>query len=231
MIIEAGAQILGEGGNGSGVATTSGVTAKSQDAMTWRDFRAVPGGDGGDAVLVESAISITNGGAIYSAGGGGAAACFTFDDNFLSGGNSAHYVAVSGGGGSGFKPAITATNKIYSNRRSSKYAVASSSAQPTVGADNAPGGRGGARIIGGIAADFFSPNDPAGTTNCVIRSGAGGTRSQGAPSSVTASATSSWSFSYSNSLSQGGLPGKAIRAGANLITWVNKGDVRGAEVN
>jgi hypothetical protein len=228
LIIEAGAQVIGEGGTGSGVAINSPIAMKSQDAVFWAEYPAVPGGDGGDAMRVQADIEITNGGLIANAGGGGAAACFTLNDAFLAA-NSTSYVCVSGGGGSGYWFGRTATNKITSTRRKSSYAKASSIAQPAQGARLSGGQRGEGRVSGGVARSFFN-DDPVASTSNTIRSGAGGTLTAGGTSQVIGSATSDFSFSYNASANSGGQPGKAIRAGANLITWVNKGDVRGDEV-
>lgn len=82
LIIESGAKILGEGGNG-----------QAQDLVSTFGPYYLKGGDGGDALSVEHPITIYNDGVIAGGGGGGAGR------SLLA--TSTKYTAVTGGGGAG----------------------------------------------------------------------------------------------------------------------------------
>lgn len=207
LVIEAGAYLIGEGGNGSAHAMqeTPGVT----DGNDIR--RCAPGGDGGDALLVEHAISITNGGVIGGGGGGGAGTPGIKEPSFPA------VKIVPGGGGAGFE--LSDTSQIKS-AGTEWDGPAYTSTQPAVGT----------RVRSGTGG-YYGLGNP--TEERRFRGGRGG--SLGFPGSDSSYFYRQSGLGFDTSFSvvpgEGGEAGKAIRSGANLIAWLNKGDVRGQEVN
>lgn len=195
MVLEGGARILGEGGNGSAHGL-SGGTAVSDG----RAYNAAAGGDGGHGLRITYPISITNGG-IIAGGGAGGGACLGDLGGFLEG-----FVLTPGGGGGGLEISDTSTNKA-------DFAVGGfTQRQPSIGSATS-GGSGGFIDMGS-----FTTNPEGGNGGNLAADG--GDATLYAPLGSGASDTTA---------GLGGVAGDAIAEGADLITWVNKGDVRGAE--
>ena len=90
LIIEAGARILGAGGNGGAHDLWANGTTGFLDV-------SVPAGDGGHAMKIESPIIINNLGSIFGGGGGGSAV----SDALTTFSTAYRYLFLAGGGGSG----------------------------------------------------------------------------------------------------------------------------------
>lgn len=195
MVLEGGARILGEGGNGSTHGLSGGTPVLDGQA-----YNAAAGGDGGHGLRVSYPISITNGG-IIAGGGAGGGACLAALGGFYEG-----FVVTPGGGGGGFEISDTSTNKA-------NFALGGfTQRQPSIGSATS-GGSGGF-----VDMDFLTTNPEGGNGGRLAA--AGGKATLYAPEGSVASDTTA---------GLGGTPGDAIAEGADLITWVNKGDVRGAE--
>ena len=165
-----------------------------------RAYNAADGGDGGHALRIQYAISVTNGG-IIAAGGAGGGACLADLGGFLEG-----FVLTPGGGGGGLEISDTSTNKA-------DFDVGGfTQRQPAIGSATA-GGSGGFIDMGA-----FTTNPEGGAGGGLAGDGGDGTL-YAAQGSGASDATAGF----------GGTPGDAIAEGADLVTWVNKGDVRGAE--
>lgn len=215
LLVEAGAQILGEGAaggchnlNNAGPGNTTGFA-----------IDPVGGGDGGDALQVSYPLSITNGGVI---GAGAGAGCGIFSDYNAGGGTLLEF--IPGGGAAGFVSGATTTPTFRAGTVNNSVLFSANNGSAVTNA--APGGlenggRGGKAVIdgrtiidalGGAGADLAAAGEAA--TFYSARVDGGGTVF------VRVDAT----------FDRGGLAGKAVAAGADMITWVNKGDVRGDEV-
>ena len=211
LVVEAGARILGEGGNGSahGLSGTDFFRQGLSGTTSTRGYNCVSGADGGNAVRIQYPISITNGGVIASGGGGGGSALANGADNQ----DPTEWVMAPGGGGGGLE--ISDTTTVITRNGPSILR------QPSSGSATDGGSGGRARITREAAITGYNLfND--------VRAGAGSDlASQGSSSSFVVSGTGISTVTYSGS--QGGQPGDAIAEGADMVTWVNKGDVRGAE--
>lgn len=215
LVVEAGARVLGEGGTGSAHNLNNSVGGFTDSAID-----PVEGGDGGDALDVGHAIEITNGG-IIGGGGGGGSGLFA-DSDYATSGVSLEFISGGGGGGFNFGQATQPTFKnadvnIQTLIRPSGLSTLRDAAAGALTA----GGTGGAALYDD---GRFLLNSIAGAGSAVTGGGAASTwldRRIGSDGSVLVVAD----FTFN----RGGLPGKAVRSGANLITWVNKGDVRGDE--
>lgn len=195
MVLEGGARILGEGGNGSTHGLSGGAAVSDG-----RAYNAAAGGDGGHGLRITYPISITNGG-IIAGGGAGGGACLGDLGGFLEG-----FVLTPGGGGGGLEISDTSTNKA-------DFAVGGfTQRQPSIGSATS-GGSGGFIDMGS-----FTTNPEGGNGGNLAADGEDATLY--APLGSGASDTTA---------GLGGVAGDAIAEGADLITWVNKGDVRGAE--
>jgi len=204
LIVEAGGKVLGAGGNGSAHITTALVVSSSTPVDTQR--KGLPGGDGGDGILVRHQIRIINGGILAGGGGGGAVA------GRVSGNSINRDIEViCGGGGAGRDISDVSKNK-YGNG-SYYYKYVRSASQPGIGSDVSGGG-------------FGELDTSRNGYTFIKRAGAGGNLGLGGGVAVSIN-----SFAGNLTYGYGGLPGKAISQGANLIEWINKGDVRGEESN
>lgn len=186
LVIEGGAKILGEGGNGS----AHGLSG----AGNFNNCRlAASGGDGGSGLAIKYPVIVTNGGVI--AGGGGGGACYMFfTDNV-----PARYANIPGGGGAGFEISDTSTVKNATG-------IPGTTRQPSQGSSSDGGS-------GGIFRPFASFDGGSG----------GGLAEDGFAATRTALGVTDATGAL------GGTAGDAIAEGADMVTWVNKGDVRGAE--
>lgn len=194
LVVEAGARVIGEGGNGSCHATTDTIDELFGGDIKY--YNAVKGGDGGHALKVEYDIEIDNRGTIAAGGGGGGTARVVFVSTNLVTNTSAH-----GGGGAGY--AISDVKNCLEN---GSWSVRT---QPTVGDFLVGGNRGLVRFD----ADNFG------------RGGNGGDAATDGDRGL-AEVTD-----FGRGMGFGGKAGYAISEGADMITWANKGDVRGAEFN
>lgn len=212
LILEGGARVLGEAGNASCHHTQSAIPGFTPVSGIDVLFNSVPGGDGGAALLIENEIEITNGGTVAGGGGGGASVTFLpYDDQ-------GHRLdSVFGGGGGGFVASSTKGNLVFDD--TPVTAKETFTDRSGAAGNTTTGGSGGLkRHRFGIIANI---NQEAGRGGNLAAAGA------------DASFSSSTIFNSNNypNFADGGQAGKAVSAGANLITWVNRGDVRGTESN
>ena len=199
LTVEAGAWVIGEGGNGSA------------HAFAYADrpiIECIPGGDGGHAIEVLNKVSVTNGGEIYGGGGGGGGRARVYKPEF---GGSGDLVLWSGGGGAGY---LLSSVKLFVSTVSQETSFLLR--QPEVGSKTDGG-------LGAYSRDEGRNNNPTD----VIGGKGGGKALAGESGQYISGFSDSASFISG----YGGLPGKAIYKGANLIEWINKGDVRGEESN
>lgn len=223
LVVEAGARVVGEGGNGSAHVTNSfSGSYESVDIGTGdRPLNGVPGGDGGDAIQIDYPIEITNGGVIAAGGGGGGSAAFIQFNNV----GFFRIDYTYGGGGAGLEISDVKNTTSQFNDDPNRISVISQR-NPSAGSitSGSTGGRQNLKF-----ANDANAIKTSGRGGNLAGSGSGGSLSIRIGSLLNTTASSTGTTNYT--LSQGGQPGKAIRSGANLITWVNKGDVRGQEVN
>ena len=130
LVIEPGARVIGEGGNGSCHATTDLVDQVVFLQSDLRFYRGVPGGDGGHCFDIAYPIEIDNQGIIAAGGGGGGTARFVHIFGSAVRGN----ISSHGGGGAGY--AISDVKNCLEN---GEYTVRR---QPSIG-DFLAGGAGG----------------------------------------------------------------------------------------
>lgn len=191
LIVESGAKLLGEGGNGSAhvfkEANTNGQAGYEE---------GVPAGDGGHALKIEHPISITNNGLIAGGGGGGSCiAQLNSGPDFV--------ICWTGGGGAGNNNSIVRT-----------FINLGTGFSP----DDASGGSDEAGGAGASEPDFDINTNPA------FGRGFGGDLAEdGETGNLTGTSDPESIFDAP------GVAGAAVESGSNDITWINKGDVRGAE--
>lgn len=214
LIVEAGAAVLGQGANGSAHYTDSSDPAYTANtSLGDKLLRGIPGGDGGDALEIDYAISITNGGVIAGGGAGGGPVVFVpYDDA-----GTVRLDAVFGGGGAGLLLSGVKENATFDDTPvTAKNTFSATDAQP--GSETQPGD-------GGTKATRFGQIRRITQT----ASDGGALATEAANGSIAVQPFSGTVQTVSNT-GAGGQAGKAIASGANLIEWVNKGDVRGDEV-
>lgn len=193
LIIESGANIVGEGGAG-----LAHMTLTTPGSAT--DF-SIPAGDGGDALEITYPISITNNGVIGGGGGGGWGGLVFFGETKMA--------FVTGGGGAGALSKVR--DRILVN-------LTHPHTDASVGTVDLGGEGGTARVY--TLGQFRNYN----MDGDLDKRGDGGNL-----------AASGQLLSYKPGASAveydgiGGQPGAAIKSGKNNITWLLKGDVRGAE--
>ena len=191
LVIESGAVVAGRGGDGgNGASVWLGGGSPS-----------TAGTKGGNAVLVEFALSITNLGIIGAGGGGGGGGGFTIVrvPGFLD----IYEANTSGGGGGGGAG-------IGEGGQTGEYLGTS-----------APNGNAGGSSIGGAGADGVSGTSSGGAGNGHdSRGGKGGDLNEdGERGYGDGFFGSAWSV--------GGQKGDYAIVGNSLITWVNMGTIYG----
>lgn len=215
LVLESSARILGQAGNGSAHHVTSGVAGYDASGQFSGSlaYVGIPGGDGGDALKVDYDISITNGGTISAGGAGGGSCNFkAFED-----GGNIRFDGVYGGGGAGLFLSSIKENLTFDDTPvTSKETF--SERQAAVGS----------QTIGGIGG---KKDHQFGQLQRIIQVGgrSGNLNASGQNATLSVTTFLGGTNTYSN-VGNGGAVGKAVSAGASMITWVNKGDVRGAEV-
>lgn len=206
LIVETGAMILGEGGNGSAhTMYRSGTTG----------IIGIKGGDGGHALSISNDIEITNYGLIAGGGGGGTCAA-----------GYGWHRAAPGGGGAGYRPNSLSSIRLYPGDSS----VSWQQKNPQPGDTLRGGGGGGFLFRNGDNDQCSVPyiDFPAGErSGDDIPSGAGGDLAQDGDGARMSYFDGSSLVKLEDD--NGGTAGDAIAAGASSITWITKGDVRGAE--
>lgn len=164
---------------------------------------SIPGGDGGHAMRIRYPIEITNGGVIGGGGGGGG--------GYWDATNTTLGIFAGGGaGGFEFSDVKELTGNI-ADLIFEGYPLR----QPA-GGGITKGGKGGYSAASGPTVSYEREGGKGGDLAASGGSGRFYFNSSGAITNINSGA--------------GGQPGKAITEGAGLVTWVNKGDVRGAEV-
>lgn len=160
------------------------------------------GSDGGHAIGATYPITINNLGTIAGGGGGGAMYANNYSVEYVG---STTGLMIVGGGGAG-----VTSMAAWESAANAYYAVIRQAAA-------------GSATTGGVGAIGRRPTTPGGPFTSPITypdltAGAGGNLATdgGKPTGQNAMV---------------GRAGNAVIAGANLITWTNKGDVRGAEAN
>lgn len=200
LTIGAGATVIGEGGFCSVHGGLGGF------------YRALGiASDGGNGMRIRHPITINNAGRIAGGGGGGSPSVFIEDHGS---GLKTFSVQPSGtGAGSMVQPALPVADlgPLF-GALSASYSVATT---PSAGSVTAGGY--------GTVQDFTY----AHTTRAFAGS-AGAAGGNSGPSGQTFSYDPFGSVLFN--LLHGGRAGYAISEGANLITWLNKGDLRGEEI-
>lgn len=187
LVVEAGAMVIGEGGN-----------CAPHTLDSYNSANLVRGGDGGHALNVGHPITIKNFGII--AGGGGAGSAIVARETL---GFADYIVFMAGGGGAGYNNSLVSyyyTNQNASDKRDvweNNYQIPSAGEKDNNGF--------------GINADH--PDFPL-----LITGNGGGLGEDGESSQIG-----------TDIKARHGLAGDAVVSGSSNITWVNKGDVRGAE--
>jgi hypothetical protein len=225
LIVEPGARILGEGGNGCAHSLKSTVTHSASGVVY---NKTTAGGDGGHALLIEHEINITNGGVIAGGGGGGGA--------FVRAHTSGNTTLSPGGGGNGSLPGRVKAENVWQGYTSEYNGKAPGVVNQPVGGDSLTDGYGSAS--GGTGGRLVYSNKSFTTTeeitNYTSPNGLGGGVG-GEPGSLPARASSFYrkkgftKYYITASTSPGGQVGAAVVDGIDLISWIVKGDVRGAE--
>jgi len=188
--IEAGAVVAGLGGKGGdGVGSFTGYYTPS-----------TAGTKGGNAILVESALSVINLGIIGAGGGGGGGGGFTIvripGDLDIYEGNTS---GGGGGGGAGIGQAGETGEFLGTS---------------------APNGTNGGNSIGGAGADGVSGTSSGGAGNGHdSRGGKGGDLNEDGERGYGDGFGSAWSL--------GGPKGDYAVVGNSFITWVNTGTIYG----
>lgn len=213
LLVEPGAYILGEGGY-CGIHMG---TAANRDVVCFAS-------DGGNALRVRYPINITNLGTISPGGAGGSPApIYTKLTNV----DGYWWTAIPGGSGAGYRNNIALPNA---------WAFATSSGVMTVRWTNTRVASAGSNLDGGYGAivSTLIRFSVAGVNENYSQTVTAGEGADLAGASVLYTSTGSGSHGNGTPARaktlHGGRPGYAVSAGANLITWINKGDVRGAEL-
>lgn len=205
VLQEAGAVIEGEAGLSSSHFAMGGTAWNYLSGRGGLLFAS----DGGAALRIRHPVSWNNQGAIAGGGGGGFPGLMNCILRYGIG--EAFWVAASpSGGGAGRYSAAVVTPADGSLRTYIRTASA--------GSDTAGGY--GAKMQLQIGSQFP-----------VVTGGTGGNLgAAGAHGSYALTGSGGYFTALYSERFTGGRAGDAIKAGASLITWVNKGDVRGAEI-
>lgn len=208
LLVESGAMIVGEGGYSSqhgGIIPAIG----SRKGLAF-------GSDGGHALLVRQSISINNQGTIGGGGGGGIAGIANAGGRGITGTETSYYLHPSGSG-AGRWSNPTANEGVPGGYQATVGRVVHRQASP---GDLLNGG------YGSIVEEGLGPNIFKTTA------GNGGALAQNGTNPLTVvTHKNSYPIYTPVNVSYGGRAGYAIAEGASLITWINKGDVRGAEID
>lgn len=216
VVQEAGSSVLGEGGyasmHGGYVGSTAGLSIAS---------------DGGHALRIRHPVEWTNFGTIAGGGasGGAGVAIWSQSDRFTT-----YYffeLLPSGGGAGRYSTNEPGVDEWSYSGGSLGPVSMVVRRQASEGSDIAGGS--------GAEADITVRYIPAGTFTehiNTVRStaGQGGAIAAGSGSSSLADVDSGGGRTHYPVTKARGRAGNAIIEGASLITWINKGDVRGAEV-
>lgn len=223
LIVQPGAKILGEGGNGCAHSFKSTVTHSASGVV----YSKTPaGGDGGHALKIEFAINITNSGIIAGGGAGGGA--------FVRAHTAGNTTLSPGGGGNGSLPGKVKSENLsqgYVSEYNFKAPVVLNSPAAGSGITDdygyAWGGDGGRLLYTNSA--FTTTRE---STNSYTNNNGAGGGVAGGFAARPASFVRKIGFTTHNitaTTSPGGQTGAAVIDGAELINWVVKGDFRGAE--
>ena len=203
LTIGAGATVIGESGFSSVHGGDAGPLALAKPLGV--------ASDGGNGMRIRHPIAITNNGRIAGGGGGGSPSIFA--ESHGSGLRTFSVQPSGTGAGSMVQPALPVADlgPLF-GALSASYSIAT-----------VPSG--GSVVAGGYGTvqDFTYAH-----TTRAYAGGAGAAGGNSGPSGQTFSYDPFSAYVFSEL--HGGRAGYAISEGASLITWVNKGDVRGDEV-
>lgn len=183
-----------------GTGGTCGVSDSPGYSNTF--MNPVQAGDGGHALAVSYPLAIQNAGVIGGGGGGGTGVTMDF--------NSAPVTGATGGGGAGFVPSRV-KSKLITPPSTTLYTEAN----------------GGSTLLGGAGGKLAFSDYFAGSDLNTDGDGRGRGGDLGLPG---ASGSSDVRLGGVDVLPFAGVPGAAIIEGADLVTWIAKGDIRGAEI-
>lgn len=234
LVVQDGAMILGEGGNGGAHALETQLAVNDPAGRSYF-CESIDAGDGGDALKIDYDISIANNGVIAGGGGGGSAAIsdiqFEYDSN---GGAFTATKGLAAGGGGGAGSIISSTKASFLRAEvEDRWVVAER--QAGQGAVDARG-------VGGILEYFTFVNVntisalPINSVQVRCNTadssglGAGGNlanNGQGANGSIIYELNGSVADEIS--INAAGSAGAAVASGANDIAWEIEGDIRGAQ--
>lgn len=215
LVVEAGGVIAGEGGNGCAHAfkelaypAVSGILG----------LASVNSSDGGNALEILHPVSITNAGIIGGGGGGGGHIAI---DSTL-----ADIIYLTRGGGGAGLNLSSVTSNLYMTLSGNPTTLITEPSRGTVSSNGIGGSAfrsGGSGDVGLLERYFNShPSD------VLAKADGGGLGENGMNSTLRVFDGGAPEVPHTN-IGLGGLAGEAITEGSSLITWVNKGDVRGAE--
>jgi len=231
--IQEGAQILGEGGAGG----FHMLWTPSDDGLQTADYNQVRAGDGGHALEITADITINNLGTIAGGGGGGEMALFynfylvVIENNL----EVLRNIYAAGGGGAGFGNLYQPDNIIISGIFPSGNYFSFPSDSMT-GSIASLGDKENNGFFSQLKSPLYDQNvinvTPIGEFDFLSGSG-GALASDGETMSIIKvpdnAITNAGNVPKDNNFAKQGLAGYAIKDGQELITWVQKGDVRGAE--
>jgi len=197
LIIESGAVVAGRGGDG-------GDGGDGASLFTGYSTPSSAGTKGGNAILVESALSITNLGIIGAGGGGGGGGGFTIVKIHSS--PDIYEANTSGGGGGG------------------GAGIGSGGVTGQFLGTSAPNGSAGGNAIGGTGADGGAGIGVGGVTGHDSRGGKGGDLNEDGGQGYPLSTIPTVSVAGS----AGGAHGDYAVNGNSFITWTATGTIYGA---
>lgn len=234
--IEASGRIMGEGGVGG----TTKLVDRGEGLYSVPDF--IRGGDGGHALDITHAITINNLGIIAGGGGGGEVNIYHPPDNYIEGGandsgntlGNFSTIVIPGSGGAGFENFFQLQSFVY--RDVTDFSGISymptngiTYTEPAASVTESPGLGGaldwrGALTIASFGGGYYPRSFTSGDGGELAQDGGEGSGLVGAfifPPGTSPDV--SWG------LEKQGKAGYAIKDGQELVTWVQKGDVRGSE--
>lgn len=221
LVVESTARILGEGGNGAAHALKE-TTTHSASGIVYNNTPR--GGDGGHALQIDKAINITNNGVIAGGGGGGAGLVRDY--------SSGNTMLAAGAGGDGFRVSDVCQNVIVIGYGNGYYTPITTNAERGQAKTSSGRAQGATLLLQNATTNKHAVNRSANNTSTnATKYGLGGlVGNPGAQCTYVWAYSSFTGYKWAFTSGTGGLAGRAINDGVELVTWINKGDVRGTEL-